>query len=121
MRFLVLPRVLTLVFVLPVLTLLGDAMGLLGGVLLAKQVGITAPEFVAETKTMIFASDIFWGVLKSVAFGLAIGVIACQQGLAASGGASGVGRRTTSAVVAALFAIIVIDALFAPMFRGHEL
>jgi phospholipid/cholesterol/gamma-HCH transport system permease protein len=49
-------------------------------------------------------------------FGFAIGLIACQQGLATSGGAEGVGRRTTAAVVTSLFALILIDAAFTLLF-----
>lgn len=118
--FLVLPRVLALVVAVPVLTLVGDFVGLMGGMLLAHAaVGMTGPEYFAETRTIVFGSDIFWGVLKGAVFALAIALIACQQGLKAAGGPSGVGQRTTSSVVASLFAIIVIDAMFAPLFRGH--
>ncbi|HZU83108.1 MAG TPA: MlaE family lipid ABC transporter permease subunit [Polyangiaceae bacterium] len=120
LRYLVFPRLVTLVAMVPLLTLLGDCVGLLGGLLLAgTTLAITPPEYMAETKTIVFASDIFWGVLKSIAFSIAIGLIACQQGLSASGGASGVGRRTTSAVVSILFTLILLDALFAPFFHGH--
>jgi phospholipid/cholesterol/gamma-HCH transport system permease protein len=58
--------------------------------------------------------DILFGISKSVVFAVTIAVIACQQGLATSGGPTGVGRRTTASVVSILFAIILIDALFAP-------
>jgi phospholipid/cholesterol/gamma-HCH transport system permease protein len=120
LRFLVLPRMLALAAVVPFLTLLGDFMGILGGMLIAAfALGITPPEYMSETRSVVFASDIFWGVVKSFAFSLAIGAIACQQGLAASGGASGVGRRTTSAVVSTLVAIICIDSLFAPFVQGR--
>jgi phospholipid/cholesterol/gamma-HCH transport system permease protein len=58
------------------------------------------------------------GLLKSVAFGSAIALIGCQQGLTTSGAASGVGRGTTSTVVQCLFTIVVIDTLFTLVFRG---
>jgi phospholipid/cholesterol/gamma-HCH transport system permease protein len=120
LRFLVFPRTLALAVALPVLTLIGDAVGVYGGMLVAHVlIRMTGPEYIAEMKQTVFASDVFWGVLKSVAFALAIGLLSCQQGLAATGGAAGVGRRTTSAVVASLFAIILLDAAFAPFFRGH--
>jgi phospholipid/cholesterol/gamma-HCH transport system permease protein len=119
LRFLVIPRILSVVATVPLLTLVGDAVGMFGGLVVgALALGITQPEYLAETKTTVFASDIFWGVGKSIVFALAIGLIACQQGLAAGGGASGVGRRTTSSVVSILFALIAIDALFAPFFHG---
>jgi phospholipid/cholesterol/gamma-HCH transport system permease protein len=120
MRFLVLPRTIALALVMPVLTLLGDAVGVLGGLLVARAlIGMTGPEYLAEMKQTVFASDVFWGVMKGFAFAIAIGLLSCQQGLAATGGAAGVGRRTTSAVVASLFAIILLDAAFAPFFKGH--
>jgi phospholipid/cholesterol/gamma-HCH transport system permease protein len=56
--------------------------------------------------------------LKSAAFALAIGLIACQQGFATSGGAKGVGERTTATVVTSLFAIVLIDAAFTVFFRA---
>ena len=58
----------------------------------------------------------FSGVLKSVVFALAISLIACQQGFATTGGAEGVGRRTTSSVVSILFALILLDAAFTVLF-----
>jgi phospholipid/cholesterol/gamma-HCH transport system permease protein len=61
--------------------------------------------------------DVFSGVLKGTVFAVAIAVVACQQGFATSGGAEGVGRRTTSAVVYSLFAIILLDAGFAVLFQ----
>jgi phospholipid/cholesterol/gamma-HCH transport system permease protein len=53
-----------------------------------------------------------------VFFGLSIALIACQRGLAARGGAEGVGRATTSAVVTSLFAIVVVDAIFTVLFNA---
>jgi phospholipid/cholesterol/gamma-HCH transport system permease protein len=121
MRFLVLPRVLALALVMPVLTLLGDAVGIFGGLLVAHAlIGMTGPEYFAEMKQTVYAPDVFWGVLKGFAFSVAIGLLCCQQGLAARGGAAGVGRRTTSAVVASLFALILLDAAFAPFFKGQH-
>jgi phospholipid/cholesterol/gamma-HCH transport system permease protein len=61
------------------------------------------------------------GLLKSVVFGLAIALISSQQGFAASGGAEGVGRRTTSSVVFILFSLILIDAAFTVVFYYFKL
>jgi phospholipid/cholesterol/gamma-HCH transport system permease protein len=58
------------------------------------------------------------GILKSGVFGLNIALIACQRGLATRGGAEGVGRSTTSAVVTSLFAIVVTDAVFTVIFHA---
>jgi phospholipid/cholesterol/gamma-HCH transport system permease protein len=60
-------------------------------------------------------------LIKSVAFGLAIALISCQQGLAASGGAEGVGKRTTASVVTTLFTLILIDAVFTVVFEAATL
>ncbi|HTU59023.1 MAG TPA: ABC transporter permease, partial [Polyangiales bacterium] len=61
---------------------------------------------------------VYSGLIKSMVFGVAIALISSQQGLAAEGGAEGVGKRTTSAVVATLFLLILIDAAFTVAFRA---
>ena len=116
-RYLVIPRMLALILVMPILTLLADLVGILGGLLvgiLSLDLSITA--YLNETRNALHMWDIFQGLIKSGVFGFAIGLIACQQGLATSGGAEGVGRRTTAAVVTSLFALILIDAGFTMLF-----
>jgi phospholipid/cholesterol/gamma-HCH transport system permease protein len=71
---------------------------------------------VSETRKAIAIWDVFSGVLKSVVFAIAIALVSCQQGFATSGGAEGVGRRTTSSVVTILFSLILLDALFTLFF-----
>jgi phospholipid/cholesterol/gamma-HCH transport system permease protein len=66
------------------------------------------------------AWDLYSGLIKAMVFGLAIAMIACQQGLATTGGAEGVGRRTTAAVVTTLFTLIIIDAIFTVFFRAIQ-
>jgi phospholipid/cholesterol/gamma-HCH transport system permease protein len=120
--FLVFPRVLTLVLVLPLLTILADMIGIAGGLLVAMfELDITANAYLIETQKAVELWDVFSGCLKTVFFGLNIALIACQRGLAARGGAEGVGRATTSAVVTSLFAIVVVDAIFTVLFNafGH--
>jgi phospholipid/cholesterol/gamma-HCH transport system permease protein len=117
-RFLVLPRALALLLVLPLLTLLADVVAIGGGLV----VGITSLDlslsaYLRETQQAVTAWDILSGLLKSVVFALAISLISCQQGFATTGGAEGVGRRTTSSVVATLFALILIDAAFTVCFH----
>jgi phospholipid/cholesterol/gamma-HCH transport system permease protein len=65
-----------------------------------------------ELGQAVHLTDVVSGLVKSVAFGIAIAIIACQRGLSVTGGAAEVGQRTTSAVVTILFSLIVIDALF---------
>jgi len=111
--FLVIPRMLGLILVAPVLVLMADAVGILGGALVASlTLDITTTSFLIQLQSAVKASDILSGMIKGVMFCATIALISCQQGLATSGGAEGVGRRTTSAVVSILFALILLDALF---------
>jgi phospholipid/cholesterol/gamma-HCH transport system permease protein len=122
MRFLVIPRVVALMLVLPLLSLFADAMGILGGLVVAlTHLDLTVLGYVQETQRVVHLWDLFTGLIKSVPFGLTIALIACQQGLATEGGAEGVGKRTTSSVVFTLFCLIVIDALFTILFRAMDL
>jgi phospholipid/cholesterol/gamma-HCH transport system permease protein len=120
--FLVFPRVVTLALVLPLLTILADAIGITGGLIVATLgLDITASAYLVETQKAVGLWDVFSGCLKTVFFGVNIALIACQRGLATRGGAEGVGRATTSAVVTSLFAIVVVDAIFTVLFNafGH--
>jgi phospholipid/cholesterol/gamma-HCH transport system permease protein len=117
-RFLVFPRVLALALVAPALTLLGDVIGVAGGAAVgALSLEVTPRAYLAELRSAVFFSDVWTGLVKSVGFGIAIGLIGCQQGFATSGGAAGVGRRTTVTVVTCLFAIVILDTLFTVFFR----
>ena len=121
-RYLVLPRALALMLVLPALTLLADLVGVLGGMCVGLlSLDLTVGGYLTETRKALAAWDVFSGVVKSVVFALAIALIACQQGFAATGGAEGVGRRTTSAVVSILFSLILIDAGFTVVFHEFHL
>jgi phospholipid/cholesterol/gamma-HCH transport system permease protein len=116
--FLVLPRILALAAVAPILTLLGDVVGVAGGVAVAvSSLDVTPRGYFAELRTAVLPSDVWTGLVKSVAFGTAIGFIGCQQGLAARGAAEGVGRSTTTTIVSCLFAIVIIDTLFTVAFH----
>jgi phospholipid/cholesterol/gamma-HCH transport system permease protein len=121
-RHLVLPRVVALAMVAPVLTLLGDIVGVLGGAVVgAANLDISLSGYLAELQTAVFASDVWTGLVKSVAFGVAIALIGCQQGFATTGGAAGVGRRTTATVVMCLFTIVILDTLLTVFFRMFSL
>jgi phospholipid/cholesterol/gamma-HCH transport system permease protein len=118
LRFLVFPRVLALAVALPMLTLFGDLMGLIGGLtvgVVTLDLSITA--YLTQTLRVLDTWDVFQGLLKAAVFGLSIGLIACAQGLATTGGAEGVGHRTTNAVVTSLFTLILIDAAFTVTFH----
>jgi phospholipid/cholesterol/gamma-HCH transport system permease protein len=116
--WLVVPRLVALVLVVPVLTLLSNIVGIAGGLVVAvTSLGLTTQAYLTETRRIVGARDVLSGLAMSVAFAIAIGLIACQQGFAASGGPLGVGRRTTSTVVISLFAIVAIDAALTIAFR----
>lgn len=111
--FLVIPRMVGLILLAPILVLMADAIGICGGALVASlTLDITPVSFMIQLQSAVKASDIVSGMIKGTVFCAAIALISCQQGLATSGGAEGVGRRTTSAVVSILFTLILLDALF---------
>ncbi|MGH9884545.1 MAG: MlaE family ABC transporter permease, partial [bacterium] len=118
-RYLVLPRVIALTAVMPILTLLGDAFAIAGG--FAVGVGSLDVPFslwARQTQWSLTLWHVGSGLIKSVAFGAAIALVACQWGLTTRGGAEGVGRSTTSAVVTSLFFLVVIDAAFTVLFHA---
>jgi phospholipid/cholesterol/gamma-HCH transport system permease protein len=122
LRFLVFPRILGLFLVMPILTLFGDLVGILGGLTVGiTTLDLTVTGYLTETRGALHLWDIFQGLIKCGFFAIAIGVVSCQQGLATSGGAEGVGRRTTSSVVTALFALILVDAGFTVLFHALHL
>ncbi len=122
MRFLVVPRVVAMMLVLPMLSLFADVMGVLGGLIVGlTSLDLTVLGYIQETRRVVHLWDVFTGLIKSVPFGLTIALIASQQGLATEGGAEGVGRRTTSSVVITLFCLIVLDAAFTAFFRAMDL
>jgi len=112
-RWLVLPRCLALVAVVPILTWMGDVLALVGGLAATSLITEMTPRaYVLATERTITATNFFGGLIKTPFLALVIGLIACGQGLATRGGAAAVGARTTTAVVLAIFGVIVINAVF---------
>lgn len=119
LRFLVFPRMLALLLVMPILTLLGDLVGIAGGLFVGiMSLDLTVLGYLNETRRSLHLSDVVQGIIKCAFFALAIGIVSCQQGLATTGGAEGVGRRTTGAVVLSLFALILVDAGLTVLFHA---
>lgn len=117
-RFLVTPKVLALLFMLPCLTLYADFVGILGGMTVGVVgLGLPVQVYVRQTANSMAAWDIGSGLIKSVAFALLIAGVGCLRGFQASTGAESVGRITTSAIVAGIFLIIVADAIFTIVFH----
>jgi phospholipid/cholesterol/gamma-HCH transport system permease protein len=111
--WLVVPRCLALVITVPILTWIGDVLALAGGLVATVAITDMTPRaFVIGTADAITGAHFLGGLIKSPFLALAIGLIACGQGLAARGGAAAVGARTTTAVVLAIFGVIVISAFF---------
>jgi phospholipid/cholesterol/gamma-HCH transport system permease protein len=112
-RYVVVPRVLGLVIVLPILTMVGMLVGLTGGMVVAELVVRMSP--LAYWYRLIGRLDLFdflRGLMKSFAFAWIIGLVGAHLGLRARPDANGVGRAATRAVVTAVFWIIVFDATF---------
>jgi len=118
-QFLVFPRVIALMLVLPLLAVMADVVGIAGGLLIAMlRLDLPPTAYLIETQKAVGVWDIGQGCLKTIFFGLSIALIACQRGLATRGGAEGVGRSTTSAVVTSLFLIVIVDAIFTVLFNA---
>ena len=118
---LVLPRVLALLFMLPVLGVIADIAGLLGGTLMAWfELGISPGLF----RTRLLDVDVIHyvvGLSKAPFFALIIGVIGCFQGMQVKGNTESLGRLTSSAVVQAIFMVILADATFSILFAAAGL
>ena len=116
-RFLVAPKLLSMLLMMPCLTIWADFMGVVGGAVF----GIAAADFtfktyVVATLNALVLRDILTGLIKSLMFGLVITTVGCQEGLRTGLGAEEVGRSTTSAVVKSIFLVIMVDLVFTTMF-----
>jgi len=116
-QVLVLPRLLAIIITLPLLTFVGDVMGVLGSSLVAHaQLDITYYTFFERLKSVLPASTVWFGLTKTPVFAAAIALIACRNGFAVQRDARSVGEYTTKTVVQSLVAVILIDSLFAIAF-----
>jgi phospholipid/cholesterol/gamma-HCH transport system permease protein len=115
-RVLAAPRVLAGVIVVPILVGIADAVGIFAGMFAAgATLGLGADNFLYGARMYWHSWDLFYSLAKGVAFGFVIPLIAVYMGLSARGGAEGVGRATTSAVVFMIMAVLFLDALFPPL------
>lgn len=118
-QFLVLPRMVALAVMMPLLALYSNALGIIGGMVVAMGLlAIPPAAYWIEMKTIVDMSDIMTGVIKAGAFGVIVGLAGCLRGLQADRSAAGVGQAATSAVVTAILLIIVADAVFAVLFNA---
>jgi phospholipid/cholesterol/gamma-HCH transport system permease protein len=116
-RFLVVPKILAISVTQPLLTMLADVAGMFGGFLVAVfYLEVGAEPFMARLKETLELKDVLTGLVKSIVFAQLIVGVGAVCGLRTQGGADAVGRSTTTAVVAGIFAVIVADALASMVF-----
>src|SRR5215470_13657287 len=114
MEFLVLPRMLALILMMPLLTIYADLVGILGGAVVGVgMLGLGATEYFEQTRGALGLTSFFIGVGKSVIFGIVVALVGCLRGMQSGRSAAAVGLAATSAVVTSIVLIIVIDGLFA--------
>lgn len=116
---LIFPRVLALVLMLPILGLVADLMGLLGGALMSWiELGISPTMFLTRLGENTAIGHVLVGFSKAPVFALIIGIVGCRYGMQVRGNAESLGLMTSRAVVTAIFAVIVADALFSIFYAG---
>src|ERR1700732_149608 len=116
-HFLVAPKFLAMMVMLPCLTIWANTMGVLGGALFGvTQADFTWGRYVRASIDGWFLRDITTGLIKSVMFGITITAVGCLEGLSTGAGAEQVGRSTTRAVVMSIFLVVIVDLVFTALF-----
>ncbi|MFD1507986.1 ABC transporter permease [Lacimonas salitolerans] len=116
------PRILALLLMLPILGLIANIMGLLGGAIMSWiELGISPAMFQTRLIEGTGTSHLIVGMVKAPVFALIIGLVGCHAGMKVGSDAESLGRMTSSAVVTAIFAVIVADALFSVFFAQMEM
>ncbi|MGB6986560.1 MAG: ABC transporter permease [Candidatus Aquilonibacter sp.] len=120
-RFLVLPRLLAMIVMLPLLTIFADVISILGGMWIAQTYAhISFDTFLTSARQAVGFEDVVKGLLKSVVFGAIIALVGAYQGLSTRGGAAGVGASTTGAVVISIILIFISNFVLSfILFGGH--
>lgn len=109
-RYLLIPRILAVTMMMPLLTVIGDFIGIYGGYAISVYVLDQNPSvYIDNTTVYMELEDFYSGIIKSAFFGLLIGVIGCTEGFSCKGGAAGVGSATTRAVVISCMSILISD------------
>jgi phospholipid/cholesterol/gamma-HCH transport system permease protein len=116
---LILPRIIALVIALPILAFIGSIAALYGGGLVAQFYGGMGPQiFIARLHEAVSVTSFEVGIIKAPFMALAIGIVACSEGLRVKGSAESLGKQTTTSVVKSIFLVIVLDGLFAVFFSS---
>jgi phospholipid/cholesterol/gamma-HCH transport system permease protein len=114
-NYLVIPRMLAGIFMLPILALVAMYSAIGGGWLIAAARGVPSGTFLSSVQQFVIPSDFINGMIKAPFFGLIVALVACQQGLRTKNGAVGVGRSTTNAVVISMVLIYIADYVLASL------
>ena len=114
--FLVVPRVLATVLMLPVLAVYTDLMGIIGGYVVMKTRGFSFSQFMESLKSGVQLQDAAGGILKTLVFALLIACAGCERGMLTGAGPGAVGRSATRAVVSSIVLIIIADLFFGLIF-----
>ncbi len=118
-KYLIVPRFLAGVLMLPALTVLADIIGIIGGYFVGVVILDTNPTiYISRTKDFLELSDIYNGLIKSSFFGMSISLISCYKGFYTEGGAEGVGKATTGAVVISSMTILISDYFLSAWLYG---
>ena len=119
-QYLVVPRILAGLVMVPVLTIVFNVVGIFGAWIVCVQfMGLDSGIFIDKVRWFVDTPDVVQGVIKAGAFGFTISLIACRHGFYASGGAAGVGQATTRAVVQSAVAILVLDYFITSIIMGQ--
>ena len=118
LRYLVIPRIIAVMIVMPILTIFSDFFGILGGMLISVvSLDLTPIAFLNQLQQAITWWDVTHGLIKALVFGILIAAAGCYRGMETTGGALGVGRSTTSSVVSGIFLIVIADSVFAIIYN----
>ncbi len=114
---LVLPRVVATTLAAPILTTIGDIVGIIGGMwITVMEAGVSPRFYFDQIRRTVSLDDYFSGIAKTLFFGFFIGLIACYQGLRTEGGTAGVGKSTTYAVVVSSLMVFIADFFLTKLF-----
>jgi phospholipid/cholesterol/gamma-HCH transport system permease protein len=120
-RMLVVPRLVALVIMLPLLTIFADIVSIVGGMWVANLYAhISYESFITSARAVLPFGDVLKGLLKSVVFAVIIAIIGAYQGLTTRGGAAGVGKSTTGAVVTSIILIFIFNFLLSYVLFGNS-
>jgi phospholipid/cholesterol/gamma-HCH transport system permease protein len=116
-EFLVLPRMLALIIIMPLLTIYADILGILGGGIVAGGLGVSPIQYMAQGEAALSFIDIAVGLLKALVFAILIAIAGCRAGINSGRSSAAVGQAATNAVVTALIYLIVADAAINIIFQ----